>query len=143
MDIPLLGVSTLKCLAFNSVITPHLICSMLDAKKGQLYCGFFRYNVNELERVAEDTIVNIDYLCSNINEATVFIGDGLNLYKSTFVDKINGLALFAPEHLCYPRASSCAILGVDSFKKAKRDEVNSLVPSYIRQPDAALLDDKR
>ena len=94
---------------------------------------------NYFNGMSEDQIVSIDYLCSTIDEKTVLIGDGLYLYKSTFVDRINGLVLFAPEHLCYGRASSCAILGIDNFKKAKRDEVNTLVPKYIRQADAELL----
>jgi len=140
LDIPLIGISTLQCVAFNSIISPHLICSLIDARKGELYSALFRYNTGELERMSEDQIVSIDYLCSTIDEKTVLIGDGLYLYKSTFVDRINGLVLFAPEHLCYGRASSCAILGIDNFKKAKRDEVNTLVPKYIRQADAELLD---
>ena len=140
LDIPLIGISTLQCVAFNSIISPHLICSLIDARKGELYSALFRYNTGELERISEDQIVSIDYLCSTIDEKTVLIGDGLYLYKSTFVDKINGLVLFAPEHLYYGRASSCAILGIDNFKKAKRDEVNTLVPKYIRQADAELLD---
>jgi len=139
-DIPLIGISTLQCVAFNSIISPHLICSLIDARKGELYSALFRYNTGELERISEDQIVSIDYLCQAIDEKTVLIGDGLYLYKSTFVDRINGLVLFAPEHLCYGRASSCAILGIDNFKKAKRDEVNTLVPKYIRQADAELLD---
>ncbi len=140
LDIPLIGISTLQCVAFNSIISPHLICSLIDARKGELYSALFRYNTGELERISEDQIVSIDYLCQSIDEKTVLIGDGLYLYKSTFVDRINGLVLFAPEHLCYGRASSCAILGIDNFKKAKRDEVNTLVPKYIRQADAELLD---
>ena len=140
LDIPLIGISTLQCVAFNSIISPHLICSLIDARKGELYSALFRYNTDELERISEDQIVSIDYLCQAIDEKTVLIGDGLYLYKSTFVDRINGLVLFAPEHLCYGRASSCAILGIDNFKKAKRDEVNTLVPKYIRQADAELLD---
>ena len=140
LDIPLIGISTLQCVAFNSIISPHLICSLIDARKGELYSALFRYNTGELERISEDQIVSIDYLCQAIDEKTVLIGDGLYLYKSTFVDRINGLVLFAPEHLCYGRASSCAILGIDNFKKAKRDEVNTLVPKYIRQADADLLD---
>ena len=140
LDIPLIGISTLKCVAFNSTASPYPICSFVDAKKGELYSAFFRNDTGDLERISEDVVVNIDYLCSTIVEKTVLIGDGLNLYKSSFVDKINGLVLFAPGHLNYPRASSCAILGIDSFKKAKRDEVNTLVPKYIRQADAELLD---
>jgi tRNA threonylcarbamoyladenosine biosynthesis protein TsaB len=140
LDIPLIGISTLQCVAFNSIISSHPICSIIDAKKGELYSALFRYNTGELERISEDEIVNIDYLCSTIVEKTVLIGDGLNLYKSTFVDRIKGLVLFAPGHLCYPRASSCAVLGIHNFKKAKRDEVNTLVPKYIRQADAELLD---
>lgn len=140
LNIPLIGVSTLECVAFNSIISPLLICSIVDAKKGELYSAFFRYNINEFERISEDKVVNIDYLCSIINEETILIGDGLNLYKSTFIDRINGLLLFAPGHLCYPRASSCAVLGINAFKKAKKDEVNTLVPKYVRQADAELLD---
>ena len=101
LDIPLIGISTLQCVAFNSIISPHLICSLIDARKGELYSALFRYNTGELERISEDQIVSIDYLCQAIDEKTVLIGDGLYLYKSTFVDRINGLVLFAPEHLCY------------------------------------------
>ncbi|HSG31230.1 MAG TPA: tRNA (adenosine(37)-N6)-threonylcarbamoyltransferase complex dimerization subunit type 1 TsaB [Thermodesulfobacteriota bacterium] len=147
LGLPLIGVSTLKCVAFNSLITPFPICSIIDAKKGQLYSAFFRYNNNELEIIGEgDKIVSVDDICSSIeqkNEKIVLIGDGLNLNKLTFMDRINGLVLFAPGHLCSPRASSCVLLGVDSFKKAKKDEVNTLVPRYVREAHAELIDNKR
>ncbi|NIP38378.1 MAG: tRNA (adenosine(37)-N6)-threonylcarbamoyltransferase complex dimerization subunit type 1 TsaB [Candidatus Dadabacteria bacterium] len=146
LDLPLTGVSTLKCLAFNSLITPYPICSIVDAKKRQLYSAFFRYTLGGLERVNDDIIISMDDLCTSIeqkNEKIVLIGDVLNLNKSTFMDRINGLVLFAPGHMRSPRASSCAILGVDSFKKAKRDEVNTLVPKYIREADAELIEYKR
>nr|NIT12942.1 hypothetical protein [Candidatus Dadabacteria bacterium] len=117
----------------------HTICTVTDAKKGQVYSAYFRYTGGELERIRDDEIVDVDSLCSAIeqsNEKIVIIGDLIYLNKSTFLDRIKGLVYFAPGHLCSPRASSCAVLGVQNIKKAKRDEVNTLVPRYIRGADA-------
>lgn len=139
LGVPLTGVSTLHSLALTSIESGFPICSVIDAKKGQLYSAFFRYEGGALERVSDDRIVGVDELCEEISETIVLIGDGLNLYKSTFMDKINGLVLYAPQHLCNPRASSCAVLGFSNFMKEKKDEAFSLVPRYIRQADAQAL----
>ena len=40
---PVAGVPTLDVLAFNISPTPYLICPVLDARKGEVYAAFYRY----------------------------------------------------------------------------------------------------
>ena len=65
------------------------------------------------------------------------------MYKYIFEYKLEGLALFADEHLNIPRASSCAMLGIDKFEgydnSNNKVEINNISPLYLRKTDAELL----
>ena len=40
---PVAGVPTLDALAFQISPTPYLICPILDARKGEVYTAFYRF----------------------------------------------------------------------------------------------------
>ncbi len=140
LNIPIVGISTLEILAYN-LMFPGYICPIIDAKRSELFSAIFKYD-NGLVRISEDTIITPEILCKKIKDKTVFIGNGINLYKSIFMDRLQGLVLFAPEGLGLPRASSCGLLSINKFKNNIVDDAASLIPKYLRETDARKIAEK-
>ena len=72
----LLGVSTLDSLAAKC-FTDRLICTVLDARKKEVYAAFYRCNDNGFsERISDMTVLPPEKLATVIDEPVVLIGDG-------------------------------------------------------------------
>ena len=134
------GASSLELMAMNLPFAGYPVCSVMDAKKGELFAALFRSEDGRIERITEDMIVSPQELREIIKEKTIFIGEGALLYKDFMEDnqvsRENVLA--CPPYLNYPRASSLAQSGVRSLSAGKADDVVALAPRYLRKSDAEL-----
>lgn len=143
LRIPLTTVPTLEVIAFNLNFSLINVCVALDAKKNELFVALFKSEGNRLRRISEDFITTAEELCEIIKDKTIFIGNGINLYKYIFEYRLQGLALFADDYFNIPRASICALLGMDKFSvydnSYNKVEINQISPLYLRKTDAELL----
>lgn len=143
LKIPVIAVPTLEVIAFNLKLSQINVCVAIDAKKNELYAAYFKSEGNNLRRISEDFITTAEKLCENIKEKTLFLGNGINLYKYIFEYKLKGLAFFADQYLNIPRASVCAMLGMEKFSSYDNSnnkvEMNNISPLYLRKTDAEFL----
>ncbi len=134
----LLGVSTLDALAAK-IVTPRLICTVLDARKKQVYSAFFRCDGNGFsERVSDVTVMAPEDLAAVINEPVVMVGDGVKVYGDLFCSLLGENVIFAPSHLHEPSASSLGMLAGEKFLSGEHLDVADAVPVYVRSSDAEL-----
>ncbi len=134
----LLGVSTLDSLAAKCV-TPYLICSVLDARKKEVYAAFYRCNGNGLtERVGDMTVMAPEKLAAAISEQVIMIGDGAMVYRDLFKKLLGEKVIFAPSQLHEPSASSLGLLAGEMLDLGEQLDVADAVPVYIRSSDAEL-----
>ena len=134
----LLGVSTLDSLAAKCV-TPNLICTVLDARKKEVYAAFYRCNGNGLsERVSDITVMAPEKLASTISEPVVMVGDGAMVYEELFKKLLGGKVIFAPSQLHEPSASSLGMLAGEMLQSGEQLDLADAVPVYIRSSDAEL-----
>jgi tRNA threonylcarbamoyladenosine biosynthesis protein TsaB len=138
LKIPIVGVSSLEVLAANLIFTPFTICSIIDARKKEVFVGFFRSYDGRLERVSDDMLIAPKTIPDIIEEKTIFVGDGSTLYQDFINAALGELALFCPSPLNMPRAACCALLGVQRLKKGYKDDLLNLVPRYLRRADAEI-----
>ena len=139
---PVLGVSTLKALAMQ-LTSQTLICSMLNAHRGEIYSARYRYAASdEKKRLLKEefceTVLPIDQAVAGISEKCTFIGDGAVAYKKEIVDILGDLALFAPRCLNVIFASTVAYAGAEKSQSNQFASIEMLMPHYIRKPDAKL-----
>lgn len=128
MDI--VGVPSLDVLARNAPDTEATVCPVVDAKRKQVYtCLYDR----ERNRVGDLTVVDPDELAATLPEGTFVLGDALEFYRDVY-DR-NGLRL-ADRSLWRPRAGIVAQLGFRLHAQGRRDDCMSLVPLYLRRPEA-------
>lgn len=62
LDKPCIGISTLESLAYNVLLHKGVICAVMAARLDLVYCGIFRSDGKNLERLAPDRIMPLDDL---------------------------------------------------------------------------------
>jgi tRNA threonylcarbamoyladenosine biosynthesis protein TsaB len=148
LGIPLVGVSSLMALAMNVAFAPYDICSVIDARKGEVFTALFRSYDGVLERLTEDMVVSPDKLLEIIKEKTIFAGEGALLYKDFLEDKLRGDILFSPINMNFPRASSVALSEIGKIKEDRDNkyvlsETMNLAPQYLRKSEAEITKEGR
>jgi tRNA threonylcarbamoyladenosine biosynthesis protein TsaB len=135
---PVVGISSLQALAQQIGTTSHLICPLIDARKGEVYTSIYRCGKEALMPVLEERAMAPYEAVRNINSPCIFVGSGAVLYRDLIKDMLGDLARFASEDRHIIQASTVAYLGLKRFQNGDAGEVADLVPYYIRKSDAEL-----
>ncbi len=138
-DLPLIGISSLDGLANQLPFAKQQICTILDARKHEVYAAFYKSNESgEVERTSDYLALPPEELLGQIDQPTIFVGDGVNVYGDLLRESLGDKALFAPEHIIFPRAASIGKLALRSFHEKQFLDPASAVPLYIRASDAEI-----
>lgn len=133
LDIPLISVSTLKIMALCATSSCEiekdaLLCSMIDARRMEVYSSFFDINMNEIRKIQADVIDNESYKSMLDEKIVYFYGNGMEKCKETlthpnsrFIDNIN------------PLSNSMISLAVDSFLEKKYEDIVYFEPFYLKE----------
>jgi tRNA threonylcarbamoyladenosine biosynthesis protein TsaB len=136
---PVVGVSTLEALALNLQSSRHLVCPLLDARKMEVYAALFRFDQSDnLVRLKEDSVLPPEAVLAEIEQTTVFLGSGADLYQDLIRERLGRRAIFAPINLRYPRAVNVARLALPRLQRGETMEIESLIPTYLRRSEAEL-----
>ena len=113
---PRVGVSTLDGLASKCAPSPW-ICSVLDARKKEVYAAFYRTDEEGLTVLSGvPMVISPEKLAGYITEPVVMVGDGVNIYSEIWQNLLQANALFAPAHLHQPSASSLGFIGKERLQ---------------------------
>jgi len=136
---PVAGVSTLDVLAYQISSTPYLICPILDARKGEVYTAFYRYGEgNDLKRQSGYRAIKPEDLMKDIQERTIFIGDGVKTYRDYLKKSLESLAIFSPNSINFPHGSGVAKLGLELLRKGEFLDLANFTPLYVRPSEAEM-----
>ena len=135
---PVVGVSSLEALAFQVSYSRDLICPILDARKGEVYFSRYRFLNGHLKKQTKERVAPPDKAVDDLNESCLFVGNGALLYKEMILEKMGGLASIAPMIQNTIRASTMAYLSMAKFEKNDTDDIEKIMPYYIRKSDAEL-----
>lgn len=129
----LVGVSSLAALAFNEIGRDLTSCPMLDARRSQLYYGQYRLSQSgSPETVLTDCVGDIDSILAEINDRTLFVGEGALKYREKIRKKLGEKALFAAPQSNRIMASSVGILGFRLYLAGYTPDISGLKPVYLR-----------
>ena len=132
---PLIGVPTLDALALNVSVNDRLLCCLLDARKQQVYAGFYRTDENGLpRRISDPVAVSPAGLAEGLDEPVVLIGSGARVYRDILLE--NDLIKIVPEYLSTPRASLVGQLAGEMLAAGRTLDPASAVPIYVRASEA-------
>jgi len=135
---PVVGISSLETLAFQVSYSRDLICPILDARKGEVYFSRYRFLNGHLKRQTKERVAPPDKAVDDLNESCLFVGNGALLYKEMILEKMGEFASFAPMVQNTIRASTIAYLSMAKFENNDTDEIEKILPYYIRKSDAEL-----
>lgn len=129
LNIPVISVSSLEALAFN-IQNPNYdnICSLIDARNNQVYCGIFNNKYELIENYMADDINNIISII-NKYENIAFVGDGAITHKELL--NINN---FESDNVIH--ASSIGLCAYSKFKNNDTLTADTLSPMYLRPSQA-------
>ena len=139
LSIPMIGVSSLDLLAFTVRYSPRLIVAAIDARRGELYYGFYRQVPGGVQRLSEQHVGSPDDLASELlatNEEVLLVGDGARRYAEVF----DGLARVEHAEIgnSFPSASSLVQLAHPRAMREEFEQPEAIQPVYLRRPDAEI-----
>lgn len=136
--IPLVGVTTLEALAAGC-ISSRPICSVLDARKKQVYVGMYRIDHRGFPVIQGDLrVLYPEDLAEHIQEPVIMVGDGILPYRDLWQGMLGDLVTFAPAHLNVIQASVIGFLCGVHLKNGNYADIDSVSPIYVRASDAEL-----
>lgn len=137
----IVSVPTLEALAWNFPYSKYPVCTMLDARKKEVYAALFKWEGENFTRLINETPAKPEEFARDALRVThddkfIFAGEGAALYRDKIIEVMGEKAVFASPEKTGPSPANVAVLG---FKKAKAGEFSepiSLIPMYIRKSEA-------
>ncbi len=130
------GVSTLAALA--SVAGPRVgtVCTVLDARKGEVYAALFDTSGDAPRRLIEDCAVTPEELAAEIHGPCTMLGDGVDAYLEEWRRLLPQGAEFLPFSEFHPAGGAVARAGLRQRRADGPDELDAMAPRYVRPPEA-------
>lgn len=126
------GVSTLEALAYNVASSGLLVAPIMDARRNQVYNALYRFHDGNIECVEPPRALSIEELAQSLTEKTIFVGDGVKVYRDALKKLMGENAQFALPQSCLQSAASVCYAA--SLKEPC--DVNDLAVVYLRKPQA-------
>ena len=136
LQIPIIGVSSLEAMASQLPYTNYPICAMIASRKGELFVALFNWDDDQrMIRVTEDISLKVEDLPSIIDGVTIFQGNDFKNQGDLIKKLLGDKAFLVPAYLWNLKASAVGTLGLKRFRIQDFDDIQDLVPSYLRPPD--------
>ncbi len=140
---PVAAVPTLKALAWNLPHAAYPVCPLLDARKHEVYAALYAFDGSALKQVLSERVVPFSRLAEQLNGRTIFTGEASCLFRKEIQQTFGDAALFAPLSALIPSAASVAEIGMNMIKNGEQVDPDSLIPMYIRRPEAEVAWEKK
>ena len=138
LGIPVIPVSSLLGLAFNLRPAGGVVCSIMDARRSEVYYGVYEYPEMIPQKLCDEGAAPIADLLERLlelNKRVIFVGDGVPVFCDTIREKMGAMAQFAPEELRYQKASSIALIA-EVLANEGTCEPDKFAPKYLRVSQA-------
>ncbi len=139
---PVIGVSSLKSLALGLSVYDKQICSIIDARKNEVYAAIYRAVDNGIETIVGECVVSPAVLAEKISDETLFAGTGVSVYRGLIEAAVGNNAFFCEEQYNHINAVNVGVLARITLKQGTFGTA-SIVPDYIRKSDAEIGLEKR
>jgi tRNA threonylcarbamoyladenosine biosynthesis protein TsaB len=138
--ISIVGVSSLDALvlcAGSGLTEGASICPVIDARKGEVYTGLYRFVAGALEKTSGDLVISLAQLVAELPDEAVFVGYAV-AQQACLLARANGRRAVVIENagLCL-RGGFVAAIGAVKVARNQADVIATLEPLYLRPPDSA------
>lgn len=136
--LPVVGLASLDLLAFGVRHVRRLLCSVLDARRGEVFWAFYRSVPGGVQRSTEFRCGPPAKLAGEIEasgEDVLCIGDGAIEHRSLLEAAGADVGGMADAH---PSAAALVELALPRFIREDTQRPEDLRPIYLRAPDARI-----
>ncbi len=134
----IVSIPTLEAFAWNLPYSIYQVCTLLDARKREVYAAIFRWAGDNFIRELNEQPMKINTLLENISEPTIFLGEGALIYKANIINKLAEKAIFPPPQFMVPSPSNVAYLGMKKARQGDFEDIVKAVPMYLRKSEAEM-----
>lgn len=138
-QIPMCGLASLDVLAFSARHSRRTIVPVIDARRGEVYFALYRSAPGGVQRIGDHRVGAPDALAAELVGAdhdVLLVGDGAQLYRDVF--EAHGSAEYGDSLNRYPSASALLELSVPRFQREEFSRPETIMPLYLRRPDAEI-----
>jgi tRNA threonylcarbamoyladenosine biosynthesis protein TsaB len=131
LDIPLIGIPTLKILATNMKAkhpTASILIAMIDARRMEVFCSIFNSTYELVESDHAHVLTTESYNAYLNDTNTVIAGNGMQKFKSLFH---NIKATFIPD--LFPSAEYMGKWALDAWNKKAFEDIAYFEPFYLKE----------
>jgi tRNA threonylcarbamoyladenosine biosynthesis protein TsaB len=132
----LVGVSTLEALAGVVQDRSGTLCTLLDARKGEVYTACFEVAAGRVQRRWPDTVTTAEALAARLPAPCLIVGDAEAAYGPFLRERLGGGIEFLPFDEYGPRGGIVARLGAEAARAGHAVDATHLEPLYIRSSEA-------
>ncbi|MCE2449351.1 MAG: tRNA (adenosine(37)-N6)-threonylcarbamoyltransferase complex dimerization subunit type 1 TsaB [Candidatus Latescibacteria bacterium] len=131
----LVTVSTLETLAARLPFAHVPVCTVLDARKREVYAALYDTKTGvPVELAPPRAIAPAQLAEERANAPTIFTGDGATAYRELLAS--DPAAQFAPLPCARPDAGTIGWLALPKLENGQTADLDSVEPEYLRSPDA-------
>lgn len=141
LDVPVAPVCSLDALAHNVASSDEVVCTALDARRGEVYWCLHhpRATGNGFTRLSEPVVSSPEDLAVHLAdraEPVVCVGTGFERHRETFESLV--WARLAESSLRFPTATAVALVGQSLVAAEQTVAADAVSPLYLRPPDAEI-----
>ena len=136
---PIINVPTMDALAYNLYSSQYVICPIMDARRGQVYTGIYKFEETEMKTIKPQCIMMIDELIKEldtIKESVMFLGGGVDVHKQLIDDIMDTKHYYAPASMNRHKASTLGTIAEIYYKNGKTETAKEHKPEYLRLSQA-------
>ena len=143
---PIIEIPTMDGMAYNLVGYEGIICPIMDARRNQVYTGFYRFEKDSASRsgfsfqvVKEQFAADIQDVIEQLNalgQQVMFLGDGVPVFEQTIREQLTVPYGFAPANCNRQHASALAALAEEYYVQGKMVAADVHKPDYLRLSQA-------
>lgn len=143
-NVKVTSISSLEGLAYNTLNSnfyddTNIVCSLIDAKNDNVYCGIYKKENNSFIQLEDLYAKNINEILEILNKYTsssiLFVGDAAITHKYTILERFSKTT-FIEKELNNETATSIGIAAFDKYNKGIYGDSNSITPLYLRKSQA-------
>lgn len=133
LNIPVVGISSLKVMAMMVVLNKGTVAPMIDARRSTVFASAFTHDGNTLIRQGHYEVK--DFLSQLSDEQATFIGDGAVVNKEFLLAAVPDAVVISESE--FTRSKACVLAELAS-KALTVENIHHLKPIYLRKTEAEL-----
>ena len=133
LNIPVVGISSLKVMALAAVVRGGACVPMIDARRGTVFAGVYDWRGDQLvaegHYLVDDLLERLDF---GVN-AVAFVGDGAVAHKEKLLANIANASVRDGADF-----SKSEVVARFASGRLPQENIHCLVPNYLRKTEAEL-----